>query len=68
MEITQVSQNCQKCKVLLASKHEHSHEFVPGKPKARQIVQTMKQAAKTNPVSSALIAESIQAVPSEFAI
>ena len=55
-------------KELLASKHEHNHEFVPGKPEARQIVQTMKQAAKTNPVNSALIAESLQAVPSEFAI
>ncbi len=56
-------------KVLLASKHEHSsHESVPGKHEVRQVVETMKQATKTNRGNSALIAESLQAVPSEFAI
>ncbi len=55
-------------KVLLASKHEYSHESVPGKHEARQIVGTMKQTAKTNPVNSALSPESLQAVPTENAI
>ena len=49
---------------LLSSKNDHSHDIVPGKPEARQIVERMKYTARNeqDPVNSAVIATQVATV------
>ena len=52
------SNNCHLCRSMLSNKNNHSHDIVPGKSEARQIVKRMKFTARNeqNPVNSAVIA------------
>ena len=49
---------------MLSSKNDHSHDIVPGKPEARQIVERMKFTARNeqDPVNSAVIATQVATV------
>ena len=46
---------------MISSKNDHSHDKVPGKPKAQQIVERMKNTArnKQDSVYSAVIATQV---------
>ena len=49
---------------MLSSKNDHSHDVVPGKPEARQIVERMKFTARNeqDPVNSAVISTKVATV------